>query len=215
MATMQASEVDRSAARGRPVVPAQSPATPAQATPAQAIQAQPAPAPGELVRAAVAALPRAGLTVLTDFVHPGDRFAAVDHVVVGAGGVFVVAAAPGWLRLTDDGLGGDAECPARLAAATQAAVAVAELLPRLDPGLVTPVLCLAREDDVDGCVHDVLVCTAGNLGRLLAGWPALVDPATAGLLGRRLAIQQLPRRTAAALPRGRRSRGLRALLGRG
>jgi hypothetical protein len=103
MATMQASEVDRSAPRGRPVVPA---------------QAQPAPASGELVRAAVAALPRAELTVLTDFVHPGDRFAAVDHVVVGAGGVFVVASAPGWLQLTDDGLGGDADCPARLAAAT-------------------------------------------------------------------------------------------------
>lgn len=200
MATMQASEVDRSAPLGRPVVPA---------------QAQPATATGELVRAAMAALPRAELTVLTDFVHPGARFAAVDHVVVGAGGVFVIAAAPGWLELTDDGLGGDADCAARLAAATGAAAAVAELLPRLDPGLVTPVLCLAREDDVDGCVQDVLVCTAGNLGRLLAGWPALVDCATAGLLGRRLAIQQLPQLVAAALPHSRRSRGLCALLGRG
>jgi hypothetical protein len=173
--------------------------------------------PRQATRDALAGLPRPEFAVLDRFSRAGARFAHVDHVVVGPGGVFVIASAPGGLELTDDGLRhGDLDCSAGLAAIADAAAAVAELLPRLDAGMVTPVMCLARDEDVDGCFDNVLVCTTGNLHRLLAAWPALLEPGQVGLLGRRLAIQQQPVvAPVAMIPQPRRTRGLRGLLGRG
>lgn len=173
--------------------------------------------PRQATREALARLPRPEFVVLDRFSRPGPRFAHVDHVVVGAGGVFVIASAPGDLELTDDGLRhGDRDCAPGLAAVAGAAAAVAELLPRIDAGVVTPVLCLAREENVDGCFDDVLVCTTGNLHRLLTEWPPLLEPGQVGLVGRRLAIQQQPvAAPVAVIPHPRRGRVLRGLLGRG
>jgi len=177
----------------------------------------PAPRPREATRAVLARLPRPEFTVLDRFARPGPRFAHVDHIVVGPGGVFVIASAPGELQLTDTGLRhGDRDCSAGLAAVADAAAAVTELLPRLDAGVVAPVMCLARDEDVDACLGDVLVCTTGSLQRLLTAWPTLLEPGQAALVGRRLAIQQQPLATTGAdLPQPRRSRGLRGLLSRG
>lgn len=174
------------------------------------------PRPRELSRAALAGLP-AEFVVLDRFTRPGVRFARIDHVVVGPGGVFVVASAPGDLELSDGELRhGELDCSAGLTAVAEAAAAVAELLPRLDPAAVTPVLCLARDEDVDDVIDDVLVCTAGNLGRLLAAWPPVLDAGHVGLLGRRLAVQQQPATgPVAVIPQPRRARGLRGLLSRG
>lgn len=174
------------------------------------------PRPRELARAALAGLPSA-FVVLDRFTRPGVRFARIDHVVVGPGGVFVVASAPGDLELTDGELRhGELDCSAGLTAVAEAAAALAELLPRLDPAAVTPVLCLGRDEDVHDRIDGVLVGTAGNLARLLIASPTALDPERVGLVGRRLAVQQQPLPgPAAVIPQPRRSRGLRGLLGRG
>ncbi len=173
--------------------------------------------PRQLTREVLRQLPRPDFAVLDAFSRPGARFAHVDHLVVGPGGVFVIASAPADLDLSGGRLRhAGRDCSAGLAAVADAAVAVTELLPRLDGTAVTPVLCLARDEDVDGCVDDVLVCTTGNLHRLLTAWPSVLEPGQVSLLGRRLAIQQQPVvATATPVPQPRRARGLRALLSRG
>ncbi|HET8603470.1 MAG TPA: hypothetical protein VFM09_06040 [Marmoricola sp.] len=161
------------------------------------------------IRHVLAGLPVADFCVLPGFSHAGSRFAPVHDVVVGQGGVFVIVVGP-----AEAGPAQAAGSPG-LVAATQAAAAIAELLPRVDPAVVTPVLCLATESDVDACVEDVLVCSTGNLGRLLTAWPSVMDAAAAGFVGRRLTVQQQPVPTAPATVASPRRRGLRALLGRG
>lgn len=208
MAKAQATTIERGLRTGASV-PTQS----------RGVEARPRPAHGPKwqTRAVLAELPRPEFAVLDRFSKPGSRFSHVDHIVVGPGGVFVIANAPGDLELTEDGLRhGDLDCSAGLVALADAAAAVAELLPRLDAGVVTPVLCLARDLDDDGCFDDVLVCTTGNLHRLLTAWPTLLEPGQVELVGRRLAIQQQPvTAPVAVIPQPRRARGLRGLLGRG
>lgn len=166
-------------------------------------------APGPVdVRQVLAGLPDADFCVLPGFSHTGSRFAAVHDVVVGKGGVFVITVGPA--EPGPDGLPGSP----RLAAAAAAGAAVAELLPRVDPAVVTPVLCLATDADVDACVEEVLVCSTANLRRLLTAWPSVMDAAAAAFVGRRLAVQQQPEPVAVVAAPVRR-RGLRALLGRG
>jgi hypothetical protein len=208
MTEAQATTIEREGHTG-PMVPSQ--------TRGEASRPRRGRGPKQATREALAQLPRPEFVVLDRFSRPGARFAHVDHVVVGRGGVFVIASAPGDLQLTDEGVRhGDLDCSAGLAAVAGAAAAVAELLPRIDAGVVTPVLCLARDEDLDGCFDDVLVCTTGNLPRLLAAWPPLLEPGQVGLLGRRLAIQQQPvAARVAVIPQPRRTRGLRGLLGRG
>lgn len=208
MSKAQTITIDREPRTGGAV-----PIQPRNTTPRQ----RPEHGPRQETRDVLAQLPRPEYSVLDRFSKPGERFVHADHVVVGPGGVFVIASAPGDLELTDDGLRhGDLDCSAGLAAVADAAAAVAELLPRLDRGVVTPVMCLARDEDVDACIDDVLVCTTGNLHRLLTAWPPLLESAAAGLVGRRLAIQQQPvSAPVAVVPQPRRQRGLRGLLGRG
>lgn len=170
-----------------------------------------APAPGPVTVAEVlAGLDRRDFAVLAGFSRPGARFAAIDHVIVGEGGVFVLTVAPASVEPVDGGL---AQGDPLLTAAADAAGAVAELLPRLDPAMVTAVVCLATPAEVDACVQDVLVCSSGNLARLLSEWPSVMDAETAGFLGRRLGVQQQP--VAVGVPAPVRRRGLRRLLGRG
>jgi hypothetical protein len=158
----------------------------------------------------LAGLDRRDFTVLAGFSRPGERFAAIDHVVVGEGGVFVLSVAPAGVALVEGGL---AQGDMLLTAAADAAGVVAELLPRVDPAVVTAVVCLTTPQDVDACVQDVLVCSSGNLARLLSEWPSVMDAETAGFLGRRLAVQQQP--VAVGVPAPARRRGLRRLFGRG
>ncbi|HET8561252.1 MAG TPA: hypothetical protein VFL69_12095 [Marmoricola sp.] len=170
----------------------------------------PAPAVGS-VRDVLAGLDRADFTVLTDFCHSGERFAAADHVVVGQGGVFVLAVAPAGVELVD---GGIPQAEGLTSVAADAAAAIAELLPRTDPSVVTPVVCLTTGADVDACVEDVLVCSTGNLGRLLSAWPSVMDAERARFVGRRLSVQQQPVALAPTAPVRRRGRGLRGLFSR-
>jgi hypothetical protein len=63
-------------------------------------------------------------------------------------------------------------------AATDAAMAVAELVPGLDPRTVKPVLCFDRDEPVFGWSHEVMVCSTVNVATLLTSRPAVLDGAT-------------------------------------
>ena len=63
-------------------------------------------------------------------------------------------------------------------AAIDAAMAVAELVPGLDPTAVKPVLCFDRDEPVFGWSHEVMVCSTANVATLLTSRPAVLDGAT-------------------------------------
>lgn len=130
---------------------------------------------------ALAALPELDWRVFHDVHWPGRRYADIDHVVVGPGGVFVIdsKAWTGDLEVAAGVLRQNGHRRERhVLEAVDAAVAVAELLPRLDPRAVKPVLCFDREQPVFGWSHDVLVCSAANVATLLAAHPTILDDAT-------------------------------------
>src|SRR4051812_10265743 len=90
---------------------------------------------------ALAALPELDWRVFHDVHWPGRRYANVDHVVVGPSGVFVidskswsgdVAVADGVLRQNGH------RRERHVLAAIEAAAAVAELVPALDPSTTKP-----------------------------------------------------------------------------
>ena len=56
---------------------------------------------------------------------------------------------------------------------SDAAMAVAELVPGLDPTTVKPVLCFDREEPVFGWSHEVMVCSTVNVATLLTSRPAV------------------------------------------
>jgi hypothetical protein len=68
-----------------------------------------------------------------------------------------------------------------------AADAVAELLPGLDPSTVKPVVCFDREQPVFGWSREVMVCSTVNVATLLTSRPAVLDHATLGLTAEALA----------------------------
>jgi hypothetical protein len=182
---------------------------PAQAVPSDVV---PAPVHGGDLTEAVARLAESGVTLLAGFSRPGARFAAVEHVLVGRSGVFVVTAADPGTRLLDGAVvGRERDGASLVAAAADAAGAVAELLPRLDPALVHPVLCLPGDAEVEATLGEVRICSAGALARVVMAGPAVMDAQRAGFLGRRLAVQQQP---VSGTPAVARRRGLRGLLRR-
>jgi hypothetical protein len=186
---------------------------PAQAVPSDAVPSDvPAPVCGGGLTEAVARLAESGVTLLAGFSRPGARFAAVKHVLVGRSGVFVVVAAEPGTRLLDGAVVCAERDGARLVAdVVDAAAAVAELLPRLDPALVHPVLCLPGDAEVETTVGGVRICSAGTLARVVTAGPDVMDAERAGFLGRRLAVQQQP---VSGAPAVARRRGLRGLLRR-
>ena len=112
---------------------------------------------------------------------PAVRYANIDHVVVGPGGVFVidskawsgsVAVVDGMLRQNGTDANGTSWPP------LDAALAVAELVPGLDPTAVKPLLCFDREEPVFGWSHEVMVCSTINVATLLTSRPVVLDGAT-------------------------------------
>ncbi len=64
-----------------------------------------------------------------------------------------------------------------VAAAADSAIAVAELLPGLNPDLVRPVLCFVRDEPLHGWARDVIVCSTSNVVAMLESRrPVFVDP---------------------------------------
>ena len=137
-------------------------------------------ADGEVATAhALAAPPASGWFTLHDVRRPGKRFANIDHVVVAPTGVFVIdsKAWSGDVTLRDGVLrqNGYKRGPT-IAAAADAASAVAEELPSLPPGVVQPVLCFVGDHEIAGRVGDVMLCTTSNVVQALLTRPAVLDP---------------------------------------
>src|SRR6478735_2927425 len=109
---------------------------------------------------ALTALPAGRWWVLHSLHAPDYRRVNVDHVVVGPAGVFVIASErPG---LGDDA--GDAAARgATLAGVADSAIALAEMVPGMDPHLFIPLLCTSDHEQVPGRTHGVLVCSTDDL----------------------------------------------------
>jgi hypothetical protein len=156
---------------------------------------------------ALAMLPASGWFVLHDVRWPGKRFANIDHVVVGPGGVFVIdsKAWSGVVEVRDGVLrqNGNKREEA-VASAADAAMAVAEQVPGLDPCVAKPVLCFVGDHELEGWARDVMLCTPANLVAMLMSRPQVLDAAAVRrtLLGLQEALKSA---TAAPLPSSRRT----------
>lgn len=117
-------------------------------------------------------------TVWHDLKWPGRRFANIDHLVIGPGGIFVIDS-KNWAGavVVRDGVlrqNGYRREPA-VAGCADAALAVGELLPRYIDS-VRPVLCFARDDTVEGWARDVMLCSTVNVVQMLLTRPAVMGP---------------------------------------
>src|SRR6478735_8325932 len=90
-----------------------------------------------------------GWTVLHDRVWPGRRGARIDHVVIGPGGVFVIASA------------------------AEAALQVGQMVSRLS--ITQPMICFATEEWVSGRSREVAVCSTTALVDLLTARPRVLN----------------------------------------
>ena len=139
---------------------------------------------------ALAALPELDWRVFHDVHWPGRRYANIDHVAVGPGGVFVIdsKAWAGDIDVTAGALRHNGHRRERhVLAAVDAAAAVGELLPGLDPATVKPVLCFDRDKPVFGWSREVMVCSTVNVATLLTSRPTVLDHATLRLTAETLA----------------------------
>jgi hypothetical protein len=115
-------------------------------------------------------------SVLHDVRWPGRMRANIDHVAIGPAGVFVIDS-KGWSGhvavkngvLRQNGYSRDKE----VAGAAEAAIAVLKLVPDVP---VQPVICLVRDEPLDGWVRDVMLCSTGNLRTMLATRPPVLSP---------------------------------------
>jgi hypothetical protein len=130
---------------------------------------------------ALAMLPASGWFVLHDVRWPGRRFANIDHVVVGPGGVFVIdsKAWSGRIEVRGGVLRQNGfKRESAVADAAEAAMAVAEQVPGLDPYLAKPVLCFVGNHALEGWARDVMLCTPQNLVAMLLSRPPVMNAAT-------------------------------------
>ncbi len=124
----------------------------------------------EATAACLALLPKDQFTVFHDVRWPGRRYANIDHVVVGPGGVFVIDSKNWSGRIkVDNGVlrQNGRQRETTVAGAAEAALAVARLVTVVDVNHVMPVLCFVRDEKLAGWSRDVMVCSTGNIGELL------------------------------------------------
>jgi hypothetical protein len=111
-----------------------------------------------------------------DLKWPGRRFANIDHLAVGPGGIFVIDSKnwSGNVTVKDDVLRQNGyRRETAVAGCADSALAVGGLLPRY-MDRVTPVLCFVRDDDVKGWARDVMLCSTTNLVPMLTSRPAVL-----------------------------------------
>ncbi len=120
-------------------------------------------------------------TVLHDHRWPGRRFANIDHVVVGPGGIFVIDSKnwSGDVRVGGQVLRQNGRSREKaVASAADAALAVSEIAgPHAHT--VRPVICFARDEDISGWARDVMVCSTSNLVPMLRSRPRILEAAQA------------------------------------
>lgn len=139
-------------------------------------------ADGETATAqALAALPQDEWTVFHDVRWPGRRFANVDHIAIGPGGVFVIDSKnwSGRVEVRDSILRQNGyQRETTVAAAAEAAIAVSVTIPVPLQCLAVPVLCFVREDPLEGWARDVMVCSTINIATMLLSRPVVLDQAS-------------------------------------
>jgi hypothetical protein len=113
---------------------------------------------------ALTALPAGRWRVLHSVDGPERRRVRIDHLVVGPAGVFVIGSErPAFGEVAVDTAGRGAA----LAGVADAAIALAEMVPGMDPHLFVPVLCTSDDEQTPGRIHDVLVCSTTDLAGVL------------------------------------------------
>ena len=128
---------------------------------------------------ALAELP-APWRAINDVRWPGRLLANIDHVVVGPTGVYVIHAKT-WageveVRHGELVLNGRKQ-ESSVLAVEASAIAVAGTADGVDPALVKPVLCLVRDEVVEGAVGEALVCSTRTLAEVLTQRAPVLDAA--------------------------------------
>lgn len=120
-----------------------------------------------------------GWAVFHDVRWPGRVRANLDHVVVGPAGVFVIDSKnwAGRIEVRDNTF----RCNGRrqdraVAAAGDAALAVAGLVSAPAAGTTRSVVCFVRDEPLGGWCHEVMICSTGNLRQALTTLPAVLSP---------------------------------------
>jgi hypothetical protein len=122
--------------------------------------------------------------------------------VVGPGGVFVIdsKAWSGRVQVREGVLRQNGrKRESAVTAAADAAMAVAEQVPGLNPYVAKPVLCFVGDHRIEGWARDVMLCTPQNLVTMLLSRPVVLD----GPAVRRTSVQLQQSLAAAANERPR------------
>lgn len=143
-----------------------------------------------VLEASLATLAGAGWRVLPGVRRSGSALGD-DAVLVGPGGVFVVCLVPssGPVSVSGGVLRESGRHRQRVViSVVRAAEQLCEQVPGLGPTVVTPVVCLAREDRVVGWADGAMISASSNLATFLTARPAVLDEAeverVAGLVRR-------------------------------
>lgn len=118
-----------------------------------------------------------GWVVFHDVRWPGRVRANLDHVVVGPAGVFVIDAKnwSGRIQVRDDTFWCHGRRQDRVvAAASDAALAVAGIVSAPAAASVHSALCFVRDEPVAGWCHDVMLCSTANLREMLLTRPPVL-----------------------------------------
>lgn len=110
--------------------------------------------------------------VLHDLRWPGRRFANIDHVVIGPGGVFVIDSKnwSGQVKLDGRTIRQNGRSRHKaVAGCARAAIDVGQLVP-LYIDHVYPVLCFEGRE-IAGSAYEVMVCSTGNVAETLMSRP--------------------------------------------
>lgn len=120
-----------------------------------------------------------GWTTFHDVRWPGRVRANLDHVAVGPAGIFVIDSKnwSGRIEVREDAFW----CHGRrqdkaVAAAREAALAVAGVISAPATVTVRSALCFVRDDAVAGWCDDVMLCSTANLREMLLTRPRVLTP---------------------------------------
>ena len=133
----------------------------------------------EATAVALAALPAEEWTVFHDIRWPGRRYANIDHVVVGPGGVFVIDSKnwSGRVEVDDNVLRQNGRSREKaVAGVAEAALAITQMTSPVATRHVQPVLCFVRDDALTGWARDVMVCSTRNLTEMVLSRTRALSP---------------------------------------
>jgi hypothetical protein len=117
-------------------------------------------------------LPESHWKQIRDVRWPGRSDAQIDHVLAGPSGLYVIQYLSVAGRSLQDG---GHSCEVEVAATSEAARAVAELLPTRYRSKVRPVLCLLSDDAIADLVDGVTVTSCLALEHILRSSPVVLS----------------------------------------